>query len=420
MNVKNNNIPDWKLIYLSSLIGMSIVLNYFLWSINSYGILKYLNFFILIFLTIYFLIGKDFQKYNFVRLFFISLLVLCLGSVTIDWDARSVWSFHAKRIFFDNNLYSGFDNYMPELMNAYPLLPASLSATLTKIIGHWNEIYPKSTNLLVLLPALLIQCSFLKNYKLTLIWTTFILLFSGRILINGLMDGLVAMYFVSSCLLIFYLFFEESQNIASLKNIKKKNRLLLLISGISSGIILTLLKNEGFVLVSLIFLITILFKLLYKKKFFVEDIVFWAIIFTPVIIWKIMTVQNGIYPRIMGFGLGETLYSQNILERFFLRALEIRNYKIIFSSLVLNEKFLLSVLIFIFCFFKMFKKNKLIFNFILLNSLSYYFLLYFVYFSTPHNLEWHLNSSHRVIISIVLMLTFFSIYIFQRKKKFNL
>ena len=49
MNVKNNNIPDWKLIYLSSLIGMSIVLNYFLWSINSYGILKYLNFFILIF-----------------------------------------------------------------------------------------------------------------------------------------------------------------------------------------------------------------------------------------------------------------------------------------------------------------------------------------------------------------------------------
>ena len=55
---------------------------------------------------------------------------------------------------------------MPELMNAYPILPASLSATLAKIIGHWNEVFPKTTNIFILLPALLLQCSLLKNYKL--------------------------------------------------------------------------------------------------------------------------------------------------------------------------------------------------------------------------------------------------------------
>ena len=416
MNAKLQNIPDWKLVRLASLIACLVFLNYFLWSINSYSAFLYLNFFILIFLSIYFLLSKNFCKYNFVRLFFLSLTVLCLGSVTIDWDARSVWSFHSKRIFFDNNLYAGFDNYMPELMNAYPILPASLSATLAKIVGHWNEIYPKSTNLLVLLPALLIQCSFLKNYKLILIWLMFVLLFSGRILINGLMDGLVAMYFVSVCLVTFNLFFEKKQKFGLNKNIQKTNRLFLLISGVTMGIILTLLKNEGFVLVFLVFVITVSLKIFNNKKIILEDLIFWVIIFIPIIAWKLLTIQNGIYPRIMGFGIVEFSYSQNLFERFFLRALEFENYQIIFSHLILNEKLIVSALIFGFCFFKMFKQNKLLLNFILFNSLAYYLLLYFIYFSTPHNLSWHLNSSHRVLTSIVLILTFFSIYTLQKKK----
>ena len=139
-------------------------------------------------------------------LFFLSLLILCLGSALTDWDARSVWLFHAKRIYIDNDLYGGFDNYMPELMNAYPLIAPSLSATLAKLIGHWNEIFPKSTNILLVLPAVLIQCFFLKDSKFKLMWLMFILLFSGRILINGRTDGLVAIYFVSCCLVIFKLF----------------------------------------------------------------------------------------------------------------------------------------------------------------------------------------------------------------------
>ena len=66
----------------------------------------------------------------------------------------------------------------------------------------------------------------------------------------------------------------------------------------------------------------------------------------------------------------------------------------------------------------MFKKNKLLFIFIISNVISYYILLYFIYLSTPHDLAWHLNSSHRVLITIVLALTFFSIYIFQKRRNF--
>ena len=110
-------------------------------------------------------------------------------------------------------------------MNAYPLLAPSLSATLAKIVGYWNEIFPKSTNIFVLLPALLVQCSFLKNYKLNLIWLMFILLFSGRILVNGRTDGLVAMYFVSNCLIIFSLFIENKINYGTRRKDRKLNEI---------------------------------------------------------------------------------------------------------------------------------------------------------------------------------------------------
>ena len=44
------------------------------------------------------------------RLFFIKATIIIysiisLGSPLIEWDARGIWLFHAKRIFFDENVY---------------------------------------------------------------------------------------------------------------------------------------------------------------------------------------------------------------------------------------------------------------------------------------------------------------------------
>jgi len=343
------------------------------------------------------------------RLFIISLVVLSLGSMTVDWDARSVFGFHAKRIFLDDNLYAGFDKYMSELMNAYPLLPASLSATLAQIIGHWNEIYPKSTNILVLLPALFVQCSFLKNNKSILLWLMFILLFTARNLVSGLMDGLVAMYFVTNCLIIYNLFIEEHLIYGKNSVEINKNKITLFFSGVFCGIILSLLKNEGFVIIILLLLSTFLFKIYLKKKIRKREIIFAILVLTPMFVWKLLATYNGVYALAIGF---------NSFDQIILRLSEINSYKLVFRYLLLNEKFIIALLIFFFCIYKNFQNNKLVYSFVITNALMYYILLYIVYFSTPHDLSWHLRgSATRVMPTMVMILIFFSISTFVKKKE---
>jgi len=405
MNAK----PDWNLIFLSCLISFCIFLNYFFWSINFNQIIKSINFFTILFFLFYFFIGKKFKNYNYLRLFIISLLVLSLGSVTVDWDARSMWAFHAKRIFLDDNLYAGFDKYMPELMNAYPLLPASLSATLAQIIGHWNEIYPKSTNILVLLPALFVQCSFLKNNKSILLWLMFILLFTARNLVSGLMDGLVAMYFVTNCLIIYNLFIEEHLVYGKNSVEINKNKITLFFSGVFCGIILSLLKNEGFVIIILLLLSTFLFKIYLKKKIRKREIIFAILVLTPMFVWKLLATYNGVYALAIGF---------NSFDQIILRLSEINSYKLVFRYLLLNEKFIIALLIFFFCIYKNFQNNKLVYSFVITNALMYYITLYTVYLSTPYDLSWHLiGSSTRVMPTMVMILIFFSISTFMKKKE---
>ena len=405
MNAK----PDWNLIFLSCLISFCIFLNYFFWSINFNQIIKSINFFTILFFLFYFFIGKEFKNYNYLRLFIISLLALSLGSMTVDWDARSVFGFHAKRIFLDDNLYAGFDKYMPGLMNAYPLLPASLSATLAQIIGHWNEIYPKSTNILVLLPALFVQCSFLKNNKSILLWLMFVLLFAGRALVSGLMDGLVAMYFVTNCLIIYNLFIEEHLVYGKNSVEINKNKITLFFSGVFCGIILSLLKNEGFVIIILLLLSTFLFKIYLKKKIRKREIIFAILVLTPMFVWKLLATYNGVYALAIGF---------NSFDQIILRLSEINSYKLVFRYLLLNEKFIIALLIFFFCIYKNFQNNKLVYSFVITNALMYYITLYIVYLSTPYDLSWHLiGSSTRVMPTMVMILIFFSISTFMKKKE---
>jgi len=405
MNAK----PDWNLIFLSCLISFCIFLNYFFWSVNFSQIIKSINFFTILFFLFYFFIGKEFKNYNYLRLFIISLLALSLGSMTVDWDARSVFGFHAKRIFLDDNLYAGFDKYMPGLMNAYPLLPASLSATLAQIIGHWNEIYPKSTNILVLLPALFVQCSFLKNNKSILLWLMFILLFTARNLVSGLMDGLVAMYFVTNCLIIYNLFIEEHLVYGKNSVEINKNKITLFFSGVFCGIILSLLKNEGFVIIILLLLSTFLFKIYLKKKIRKREIIFAILVLTPMFVWKLLATYNGVYALAIGF---------NSFDQIILRLSEINSYKLVFRYLLLNEKFIIALLIFFFCIYKNFQNNKLVYSFVITNALMYYITLYIVYLSTPYDLSWHLiGSSTRVMPTMVMILIFFSISTFMKKKE---
>ena len=415
MNAKYNICPDWNLIFSSCAISLFIFLNYFFWSVNAFSLVKFINFFFLLLFLFYFFFHKKFNNYNFLKFIIISLLILSLGSVTVDWDARSMWLFHSKRIFFDNNLYTGFDKYMPELENAYPRLPATLSATLAQIIGHWNEIFPKSTNILVLVPALFVQCAFLKNNKAVFVWLMFVLLISGRILINGSMDGLVAIYFVANCLIIYNLFLEEHLIYGKEKNEINKNKITLFFTGVFCGIILSLLKNEGLVIILLLLLSVLIFKIYIEKKIEKNILIFGILVLLPAFIWKFLALYNGIYPTMIGSSISSNLAGLNSFDRLILRLSEIDSYKLVFKYLLLNEKFIIALLIFIFCIYKNFQNNKLLYSFVITNALLYYILLYIVYFQTPADLSWHLNSSAtRVMPSIAMILVFFSISTFLK------
>ena len=100
------------------------------------------------------------------------------------------------------------------------------------------------------------------------------------------------------------------------------------------------------------------------------------------------------------------------------KILNVYNYKLAFKYLLLNEKFIIALLIFFFCIYKNFQDNKLIYSFVITYALMYYIVLYIVYFQTPMDLFWHLNgSATRVMPSIFMILIFFSISTIIKKKK---
>ena len=120
MNV--NNYKNLNLIKYTAVLSFLIFFNYFLWSINSWEIIKSINFIFLLCVFFYFFISKKYNNYWYLKITIILLLLICLGSPTISWDARSIYLFSAKRLFYESNLYISLDNYFAVGMNAFPKL----------------------------------------------------------------------------------------------------------------------------------------------------------------------------------------------------------------------------------------------------------------------------------------------------------
>ena len=81
-----------------TILLFSIFLNYLFFIPSYFEILIKLNFLIFIFFSIFYLINNNENKY--LTIFIISIVLIKLGTPTISWDARSIWIFKAKQIFF--------------------------------------------------------------------------------------------------------------------------------------------------------------------------------------------------------------------------------------------------------------------------------------------------------------------------------
>ena len=371
-------------------LSFLILNNYLFLSLGFPQILVKINFliFLLLFLFFYF---KNFLNNPYLKISFFCLILISLGNTIGDgqypsagWDPRTIWFFHAKRIFLDQSVFSISDNYAIFSHNEYPNLAPAFASSLALIVGHWNEVFPKISFLFMFLPPLIIVFSFFKNTNY-IIFLSIVFFTIGNYLFNGWADGLVAIYFGVSAALMYVLFFTESN--------LYRNKLFYYLISFCFFITLTLIKNEGVVLLFILFFITLLLKVYNGEtnKYFLKLLLL-SFSFLPIILWKYFCYTKGV-------NSGEIqIINTGILSNLIPRLDDLQNYKLIAYFILLNEKFLITLSLFLLsCWFK---PNKNIFNFVTLITITYISILFVVYLSTPLDFHFQLDLSRKVFASI--------------------
>jgi len=121
--------------------------------------------------------------------------LLILSYPVVDWDARFIWMFHAKRIFYDGSLYGQLDGYANWSHNDYPNLVPAIAASLARSVGHWNEIVPRTSVVFALVPVLLMAALVIQQRGIFYLWLAAMIATSQALLLNGYMDAYVGLYF---------------------------------------------------------------------------------------------------------------------------------------------------------------------------------------------------------------------------------
>ena len=78
-----------------------ILNNYLLLSLSSPLLLIKVNFIILL-ATVLVFYFKQFSENIYLKIFFLFLILISLGTPAAEWDSRSIWLFHAKEYFLIN------------------------------------------------------------------------------------------------------------------------------------------------------------------------------------------------------------------------------------------------------------------------------------------------------------------------------
>ena len=377
-------------------LNFLILANYLLFSLSAPTLLIQINY--VLFLTLIFIFYfKNPLNNIYLKIFFLLVILISLGSATSGWDARSIWLFHAKRIFYDNSIFSIADNYASFSHNDYPNLVPAFSAALGKLFGHWNEIFPKISFILMFFPPMIFIYPFFKENRY-LILLSIVFFIIGRFLFNGWSDGLVAVYFSLSTFLMYFLIIKEDN--------ESEKKTIYYLTAFTFFIFLTLIKNEGTVLLLILFIVTFLTKIfITRSQKNIVNFFYLSFSFLPIILWKLFCYEQGI---VSDYVNNDSI--QNLLPRVF----EISNYKLIAYFLLLNEKFFISFIFFLLVFWL--KKNKELFIFILAISISYLIVLFFIFLSTPVDFYFQLDSAAaRVVKTLSFLLSFFAIYNLKKK-----
>jgi|UPI00040CE519 hypothetical protein len=310
--------------------NLLIINNYFLHLISANIFFLKFNL-IAILIYFFFFIFKSFKNNNnLIVILIIYYLIIILGSPTQDHDARSIWLFHAKRIYYDYNIYSQLDGYGEFSQNDYNPFVASLSASLGHLVNNWNEVLPKFSNLILTVPAILFLNFFFKNKLSKIFFFLSVLIIFDKRIVNGEMDAILALYLVST-LLIFFQFFLN-------KNLPFKLFVFEGLLATTFATIFLLIKSEA--IVSFLFILFILFIFKYFRliQFELKKLLILIIFpFSFFLHWKLKVFNSGI----------KNWYIDSIDYEFIkYRLFNFKLYIQIFEGLLLNKSMFISCIIF--------------------------------------------------------------------------
>ncbi|WP_421569143.1 hypothetical protein [Stenotrophomonas sp. PD6] len=323
------------------------------------------------------------------------LLVLALGSPTDEWDPRSIWMLHAKRIYLEGSLYAQLDGYAIFSHNDYPSLLPLWSATSAKVVGHWNEIFPKAAATLLLLPALLLIARSLRTWWAAGLFAVAVLEVGGRYLVDGYMDAFLAVYAVAAL----------AVAIQPRRDAAERPWFNLAAYAALSAV-LTLIKNEGAVLAILVGVVAVATLLLRDRRMPWAVLAAFAVSMLPLVAWKL---------AVAGADLGNDLAQSDLKGQLLARLPDLAPTLLILKALLRSAVWVPLVLLLV-LWTRTWRVPAARAG--LAVAAAYFGVLFIVYLSTPHDLAWHLaTSAKRVALPVQLLLMYAVVMVLDQWKQ---
>ena len=316
----------------------------------------------------------------FVMLIFLSRVMI---SPISGWDARTIWFYHAKLIYFSQSI--GLDagwlsaSVMPSHFD-YPKLISLLAAQVAFVAGFWNEYLPKLALFFIFSPGLMLLLGQAKWRLSSVLLFLLVPLSFERVLWNGYMDGYLALYAALAA------FFLGKYSIST--------SFWDLISGLLSTTLLLYVKNEGMLAVLAILSLTILFFYWQNRRSLAkfgeilqpQYLLPFLLLWLPMLLWQWYKAQWGLSNDLK-------LGSNDSLAMLQSRMTD-GSYHFIFESLHthLNTALSLTGLLLLALIIWKVKFPKSAYLPISI-AISYSLGMALVYFVTPHDLYWHIQTS---------------------------
>lgn len=318
-----------------------------------------------------------------VAVFSLLLFLVISGEPLTAWDARSIWFFKAKILFYDNGFVpSSFMLDELKFMHPdYPILLPSLAGVFATGLGYWNEYAPKLILLLPILAAALGLKNSSESIRSFLLCFVFVILFLGENIWNGYADASLALLGLAAT--------SHLVRACGLQGEEKQSSML---SSLMFALLCLYIKTEGlFILVSVCAVMGLLHFWSLVSLLKSRAAIALSFLMLPQLLWVFWKVHYK-FPNYFS----DSMNIRTVLDR-------LRNWDslvLILTESIGHKRFVTAALFFIgLLTFRYFRRQNswvsraqvylsgMLVVFIYLASVMFTYLL------TPLDLSWHINTS---------------------------